>query len=123
VSGVHEIVGYLVVGLFTVGWMFGLFLWISRRQAGDWFWRWLTVAQVVAIAQALLGAIVFLVGGRPTTWLHYVYGFGPLVIFAIAHVLARDDVFRAKPWAPFALASFISFGLSLRALTTGLGIG
>ena len=122
-SELHEVVGYLIVGSFTVGWLFGVFLWISRRQAGDWFWRWLTVAQVVAIAQALLGGILFLAGGRPTTWLHYVYGFGPLVIFAIAHLLARDEAFRAKPWAPFALASFIAFGLSLRALTTGLGIG
>ena len=122
-SELHELAGYLIVGLFTLGWVFGLVLLISRRQAGDWFWRWLTVAQVVAIAQALLGAILFVAGGRPTTWLHYVYGFGPLVIFGIGHLLARDDAFRARPWAPFALASFISFGLSLRALTTGLGIG
>ena len=78
---------------------------------------------MVAIVQALFGAILFLAGGRPTTWLHYVYGFGPLVIFGIAHVLARDEVFKVQPWAPFAMASFISFGLSLRALTTGLGLG
>lgn len=122
-SELHGWVGYLIVGLFTVGWVFGLVLLISRRPAGDWFWRWLTAAQVVAIVQALIGAIVFVAGGRPTTWLHYVYGFGPLVIFGIGHLLARDDAFRTRPWAPFALASFISFGLSLRALTTGLGIG
>lgn len=122
-SELHELVGYLIVGLFTVGWLFGLVLLFWRREAGDWFWRWLTVAQVVAIVQALFGAILFLAGGRPTTWLHYVYGFGPLVIFGIAHVLARDEVFKVRPWAPFAMASFISFGLSLRALTTGLGLG
>ena len=122
-SELHGWVGYLIVGLFTVGWVFGLVLLISRRPSGDWFWRWLTAAQVVAIVQTLIGAIVFVAGGRPTTWLHYVYGFGPLVIFGIGHLLARDDAFRTRPWAPFALASFISFGLSLRALTTGLGIG
>jgi hypothetical protein len=66
---------------------------------------------------------MFLAGGRPSTWLHYVYGFGPLAIFGIGHLLARDEAFRTRPWAPFALASFISFGLSQRALTTGLGIG
>lgn len=122
-SEFHELVGFLVVGLFAVGWVFGLVLLISRRSAGDWFWRWLTAAQVVAIVQALIGSIVFLAGGRPSTWLHYVYGFGPLAIFGIGHLLARDEAFRTRPWAPFALASFISFGLSLRALTTGLGIG
>jgi hypothetical protein len=123
VSGIHEIVGFVVVGILTIGWVFGLILWVSRRPAGDWFWRWLTSAQVIAILQALIGVILVIAGRRPTTWLHYVYGFGPLVIFAIGHALAREDAFRGKPWVPFAMASFISFGLSLRALTTGLGLG
>ncbi|HEY8115866.1 MAG TPA: hypothetical protein VIH70_05575, partial [Actinomycetota bacterium] len=79
--------------------------------------------QTVAILQALIGVILLIAGKRPTTGLHYVYGFGPLVVFAIGHVLGREEPFRARPWIPFAMASFISFGLSLRALTTGLGIG
>ena len=120
---VHRYVGFVVVAIFTIGWLFGLVLWISRREAGDWFWRWLVAAQVVALVQALIGVILLIAGKRPTTSLHYVYGFGPLVVFAIGHLLAREEAFRTKPWAPFALASFISFGLSLRALTTGLGIG
>jgi hypothetical protein len=33
-------------------------------------------------------------------------------------VLARD-AFAHRPWAPFALAAFFSFGLTLRALMTG----
>ena len=120
---IHRYVGFVVVAIFTIGWLFGLVLWISRREAGDWFWRWLVAAQAVAIVQALIGVILLIAGKRPTTTLHYVYGFGPLVVFAIGHLLAREEAFRTKPWAPFALASFISFGLSLRALTTGLGIG
>jgi hypothetical protein len=120
---VHEVVGFVVVGVFTVGWLFGLVLWISKRAAGDWFWRWLVAAQVVAITQAVLGIVLLAMGRRPSTSLHYVYGFGPLVVIAIAHTLARDPAFEERPWAPFAIASFICFGLSLRALMTGLGIG
>jgi hypothetical protein len=47
----------------------------------------------------------------------------------IAHALARD-VQKTKTgapavaaWVPFALASFICFGLALRGLATGLGVG
>jgi hypothetical protein len=123
VSEIHRFVGFAVVGLFAVGWLFGLVLWGSRRQAGDWFWRWLVAAQIVAIVQALIGIVLLLLGRRPTDWLHYVYGFGPILIFAIAHALARDENFRMRPWVPFAFASFICFGLTLRALMTGLGIG
>ncbi|HEY7659532.1 MAG TPA: hypothetical protein VIC58_02930 [Actinomycetota bacterium] len=122
-SELHRFLGYLVVGVFAIGWIFGLVLWISRRQAGDWFWRWLVAAQVIAIAQALVGVVLLVLGREVGTWLHYVYGFGPIVIFAIGHLLAREEPFRERPWIPFALASFICFGLSLRALMTGLGIG
>jgi hypothetical protein len=123
VSELHRYVGYVVVGIFSIGWIFGLVLWVSKREAGDWFWRWLVAAQVIAVLQAIAGVVLLLLGRRPTTWLHLVYGLGPLVILAIAHVLARDENFRRRPWVPFAVASFICFGLSLRALTTGLGTG
>ncbi len=88
---IHRYLGYVVVGIFAIGWLFGLVLWISRREAGSWFWRWLVVAQIVAIVQALGGLILVISGRTPTTWLHYVYGFGPLVFLAIAHLLARED--------------------------------
>ena len=119
----HRVIGFGVVAIFSIGWLFGLVLWISKRDAGDWFWRWLVTAQVVAIAQALIGAVLLVMGKRPSDWLHLVYGFGPLIILAVAHALARDENFRTRPWAPFAVASFICFGLSLRALMTGLGLG
>lgn len=119
----HRYVGFLVVAVFAIGWVFGLALWVARRNAGDWFWRWLVSAQVIAIAQAIAGVILLSIGRRPSTWLHLVYGFGPLAIIAIGHALARDDAFRRRPWIPFAAASFICFGLTLRALMTGLEIG
>jgi hypothetical protein len=123
VADVHRLVGFLVLGIFTVGWVYGLVLWITRRPGGIWYWRWLAAAQVVALVQALIGILLLIIGRRPLTWLHLVYGFGPLVVFAIAHSLAREESFRSRPWVPFAMAAFISFGLALRAVTTGLGIG
>jgi hypothetical protein len=120
---VHEAIGFVVVAVFTVGWIWGAGALILKRDPGERYWTWITVEQVLAGGQAAIGVLLLVLGYRPDTSLHYVYGFGPLVIFAIGHLLAREEAFRTKPWAPFALASFISFGLSLRALTTGLGIG
>lgn len=118
---IHRVVGFAVVGIFSIGWPLGLFLWVSRRPAGTWFWRWLVAAQVLAIAQAVVGVVLLVLGRRPMTWLHVVYGVGPILIIVIGHLLAREEQFRDRPWIPFAFASFICFGLSLRALTTGLG--
>ena len=126
-SQVHEVVGFVVVGIFAVGWVWGLVAAIARRDPGDRYWVWLSVAQIVAGLQALLGIVLLLMGKRPSTWLHYVYGFGPFVVLAIAHLMARD-LQKTKtgspaiaPWIVFAVAAFICFGLALRGLMTGLG--
>jgi hypothetical protein len=70
----------------------------------------------------LVGVILLLIGGRATI-LHIVYGaVFPALVLGVAHVLARE-AFAHRPWAPFAMASFFCFGLTLRALMTGLGVG
>jgi hypothetical protein len=128
-SEVHTGVGFAVVALFAIGWLWPLAALIARRGPGERYWQWLTVAQVTAGLQALIGLVLLLMGRRPTEWLHFVYGFGPIVILVIAHALARDlqktqeGAQPMQPWVPFAFGAFICFGLSLRGLMTGLGIG
>jgi hypothetical protein len=129
VSELHRIAGFLIVAVFAVGWIWGAGAAIVRRGPGERFWTWLTVAQVVAAIQALLGVVLLLMGRRPTDWLHLVYGFGPLLILAIGHAMARElsKTRTERPlvpaWGVFSFAAFICFGLSLRALMTGLGLG
>jgi hypothetical protein len=128
VGALHTIVGYAVVALFSGGWLWGGWALLRGRPPGDRFWTWLTVAQIVAGLQALLG-IALLLLGRRTALLHYVYGFGPLAVLVVGHVVAREaqrerpGTRPLQPWAAFSLASFVCFGLSLRALMTGLGPG
>jgi len=136
VSAVHEVIGFSVVTLFAIGWIWGLVARLMRRGPGGLFWRWLTVAQVVAGLQALLGVAMLVLGhtvvspGLLGGIRHYVYGLLPLMMFAFAHVIARAGNASMlgfvpgkpiAPWVPFAWASFVSFGLALQALRTGLG--
>ncbi len=127
-SGVHGFVGFIVLGVFTVGWVWAAGAALLRRDPGARFWTWLVLAQTIAGVQAVVGVILLVMGLRPESWLHLVYGFGPLAILLIGHALARElkrqqAAIPLEPWGVFGLASFICFGLSLRALMTGLGIG
>jgi hypothetical protein len=123
VPEVHKYIGFAVLAVFTVGWVWGLGAFLIRREPGRYYWIWLSVAQIVALVQALAGIVLLILGYRPDTWLHLVYGFGPIVVFAISHGLAREEAFARRPWLAFALAGFICFGLALRAVMTGLGMG
>ena len=102
---------------------------LKPGDAGLRLGTWIAVEQVLAGGQAAIGVLLLVLGYRPDTSLHYVYGFGPLVILAIAHGLSREvagvDQRRAmdRTVGVFGAASFICFGFSLRALMTGLGIG
>ena len=134
-SALHRVVGFAVVAIFALGWIWGLGAKLARRDPGDRFWTWLTVAQIVAALQAVLGTLLLIVGRRVEAegalggLLHYVYGYLPLLLFVVGHVVARAGNARAigidrpiQPWVPFAWVSFISFGLTLRALMTGVGL-
>lgn len=134
-SALHRVVGFAVVALFALGWIWGLVARLARRGPGERYWTWLTAAQLVAGAQAVIGTILLALGRRVASegalgdTLHYVYGYLPLLLFVFAHVLARAGDARpigidrpVRPWVPFAWASFISFGLTLRALMTGLAL-
>lgn len=131
----HRVIGFGVVAIFAAGWIWGLGAKVLRRGPGEPYWTWLAVAQVVAGIQAVVGTILLLSGARVQAegalggLLHYVYGYLPLLLFAVAHVVARAGTAKAigidrpvQPWVPFAWASFVSFGLTLRALMTGLGM-
>ena len=52
---VHKYIGFAVVAIFTVGWVWGLVAAVARRDPGPRFWVWLTVAQIVAGIQAVVG--------------------------------------------------------------------
>jgi hypothetical protein len=119
---IHSLVGYFIVGSFGVLSLWGLVTWIIRRGPGRAFWWLVAALQVALIAQLLGGSILLVMGGRRPI-LHYAYGIlFPAMILIGAHWLAREVV-PERPWVAFAVASFIGFGLTLRALTTGLGIG
>lgn len=119
---VHRFVGYAIVGGFGLLWLWGLATWIVRRGPGRAFWWLLGALQVSLIAQLVAGLVLLAAGGSQSI-LHYAYGVVfPVLVLVAAHWLARE-VMPERPWAPFAVGAFFTFGLTLRALTTGLGIG
>lgn len=117
---VHLVIGYAVVGGFALLWLWGMVTLVVRRGPGQPFWWLLGGVQAILLAQGIVG-VVLLFSGLRASALHYVYGvIFPILVLLVAHVLARE-AFAHRPWLPFAWAAFFAFGLTLRALMTGLG--
>ena len=110
--------GFLLLALATV---VGL---IRNKAPGGWFWNVVAALQVILGIEVLVGGTLFLMDNRPETsgpeWLHYVYGgLFPAALLLLAHRLGKR--FEEIPWVIFGVIGFVCFGLTFRALQTGLG--
>jgi hypothetical protein len=118
----HELEGFVIVAGWGVLFLFGVGLWLAKRDANRVYWGLLTVLQVLLGIQLLAGLVLFASGGRPPL-LHYLYGVVfPALVLGVCHVFTRG--LEKPPYHTFfTIGSFFVFGLTARALMTGLGIG
>jgi|GEM_PF-393587 hypothetical protein len=120
---VHASIGFVIVGGWFVLWGWGLVAAVSHREPNRVFWGILAGLQVLLGIQIVAGLTLLALGDRADTFLHYLYGSAfPLIVLVIAHVLGRGLENEEDTWKVFAIAAFFIFGLTLRALTTGLGM-
>ena len=124
IADLHRYVAYSVPTGFALLFLVSIFTYLFNREPGESYWRVLAILQVVLAVQVLVGAVLFFAGRRPPaisfTGAHYVYGsLFPLVVLVFAHRFARRQTNIAV--AVFGVAAFLCFGLTMRALQTGLG--
>jgi FtsH-binding integral membrane protein len=120
---VHKAIGFGVVGLAAILPLWGLVALIVKREPNRWFWRVLAILQVVLVLQLIAGVTLLATGHHLPSLLHLLYGsVFPAIVLVIAHVIGRGLDNEEDAWKVFAIAGFVLFGLTLRALTTGLGM-
>jgi len=121
---VHRYIAFGIPAGFALLTVWSIWALARNKAPGDGFWNVLAVLQVVIGIQVIVGAILLLTGARPPTlgpqWLHYAYGgLFPAIVLVVAHRFARKN--EGVPWLVFGFAGFIIFGLTFRALQTGMG--
>ncbi|MGH2811120.1 MAG: hypothetical protein ACRDI1_00205 [Actinomycetota bacterium] len=114
----HGYVGALVAGIFLLLGIWGIVGWARNRHPGGWFWRLLAIAQGGLGLQVILGGVLLAMGGR-REWLHYAYGFFPILVLIFVHRFSRR--LEGIEWVAFAFAGLVNFGLLLRGYMTGVG--
>jgi hypothetical protein len=120
---VHAVIGFAIVAGWFAMFLWGLIAFIIKREPNPWFWRLLAILQTLLVAQLALGLFLLALGNRAEGFLHYLYGVVfPAIVLVVAHVVGRGMEDEGDAWKVFAVAAFFIFGLTLRALTTGLGL-
>lgn len=127
VLDLHRWIGEAIVAALVVIVLWGLVLRVlSREEAPRLFWGLQHYTENVLVLQVVLGLVLLLTGrrvvGGPLIWLHYLYGsLFPLIAIVGGRIAAlrRDE----REYVGLTWGAFFAFGLTLRALMTGLGIG
>ena len=125
-TDLHRYAAYVIVAAFALLALWTLLAFVRNKAPGDAFWNLLALVQIVIGLQAIVGAVLFATGVRPSSngpqWLHYTYGaLFPALVLVVAHRAARGR-WESIPWAVFGVAAFVCFGLTFRALQSGLGL-
>jgi hypothetical protein len=120
---VHKAIGFVIVGLAAILPLWGLVSLVVKREPNRWFWRILAVLQGALVLQLVAGIVLLATGHRLPSLLHFLYGaVFPALVLVTAHVIGRGLDDEEDTWKVFAIAGFLLFGLTLRALTTGFGL-
>lgn len=124
VVDLHRYIAYTVPTGFAVLALASLGTYLLNRDPGEWYWHLLAILQVILGVQILVGITLFLTGHRAPSisfnGAHYVYGsIFPVIVLVLGHRYARRQTRVAV--AIFGVAAFLCFGLTMRALQTGLG--
>lgn len=119
-DAIHRIIGFVVVSSFGLTALWGLAYLIIRRDPGRMFWHLIAISQVLIFLQVIVGLILWILPNTilPET-LHLLYGLFSAGAMFVAQIDARHR--DRKPWVPFVWAELFAFGLTFRALQTGMG--
>jgi uncharacterized membrane protein len=86
VSGVHALLGVGVLATNLLAGVWGAVAWL-RDNPSRVFWYLLRAAQIVVVAQVLLGLTLIATGHGAPQGLHIVYGVSPLVIALVTEAM------------------------------------
>lgn len=97
-TALHAVLGFLTLAVTVAAAAWGSWRW-WRVEPSELFWRLLRAAQALVVAEALVGGVLYLLGERPGSNLHYVYGLTPIVVYFLAEQLrlsSADAVLQGR---------------------------
>jgi hypothetical protein len=112
----HGRLAIALVAYFTVVGLWGLALGVRDQGPTPSFRGALVIAEVLAIAQGVVGFAVLALG-RPPEAIHVLYGFALVLAMPLAASLVRGRTPRGQAVA-LGIAALFAAGLAIRGITT-----
>jgi hypothetical protein len=118
-TGIHGRVANAMLLFSVIAAIWGLVLFLRGRKIDGNYWGILATGELLFLAQALLGAILWLQGARPARAIHLLYGIVAVLTLPAVYAFNRGRDDRRAALAYGLILLFLA-GISLRAMGTAL---
>lgn len=99
--------------------LWGIFSYLRRQPVSSSYWGTLIIAELLMLAQGLIGVLLWLEGLRPERGIvHILYGVTAVISLPAAYVYSGGRDSRRENLL-YGVVCLWLFGITLRGLTTG----
>jgi CDP-diglyceride synthetase len=102
--------------MFLLG-LWGLFRFFRKQGVDSNYWGALVIGEILIVAQGLLGAYLWIIGGRPERSIHILYGIMTALVIPAVYAYTKGDTER-RSMLIYGIALLISALLIIRAVVT-----
>lgn len=116
-SEIHARIGNMALLYFLIVSLWGFYRFFRKQGIDSAFWGALAIAELLVIAQVLLGVYLWVNGLRPARSIHVLYGVVIPLLIPGAYLYTKGRSERAEILV-YAAATIITVGLIIRAVYT-----
>jgi len=116
---VHDRLANAMILFSAIAGLWGIVGGIRRQSMSGNYWGIIAVAELLFLAQALVGVTLWLGGDRPARGVHILYGVVALLSLPAYYVMSKGRDDPRAVWV-YGLLFFFLVGITLRAMTTAL---
>lgn len=117
---IHDGVANTMVLFSLIAAIWGLALYFRGRSIDGNFWGILAVGEILILAQATVGVILWLRGAQPGRGIHILYGIVAVLTLPAVYGFSRGRDDRRMALG-YSLILLFLVGISWRAIATGVG--
>lgn len=120
VAVLHQGIANMAMLYFIALSIWGFWRFMRKKGPDSSYWGALVIAEILVVAEALLGAYLWLIGARPPRGgVHVMYGLLIPAVIPLIYAFTRGGDKRRESLV-YGASLLFAVGLILRAITTGL---
>ena len=116
---IHHNIGSAGVLFLAIAGIWSLVIYFQRREIEGNLWGILAIGELLFIAQAVMGVIMYAGGGRPDRLIHYLYGILMMILIPATFAFTGGKSSRNEALIYGLMALFMAVMGATRAMTTG----